>query len=119
MNRSVTQSLQEVDVVLLVVEALKFDELDAALQRLLPAKVPVVLAINKIDRLGDKNALLPFIRDLSERFQLNAIVPVVGGERRADRRTGAGGGAACCRNSRRCTAKTRSPTRASAFWPPN
>jgi GTP-binding protein Era len=76
MNRSVTQSLQEVDVVLWVIEALKFDELDAALQRLLPAKVPVVLAINKVDRLGDKNALLPFIRDLSERFQLNAIVPV-------------------------------------------
>jgi GTP-binding protein Era len=76
MNRSVTQSLQEVDVVLWVIEALKFDELDAALQRLLPATVPVVLAINKVDRLGDKNALLPFIRDLSERFQLNAIVPV-------------------------------------------
>jgi GTP-binding protein Era len=76
MNRSVTQSLQEVDVVLWVIEALKFDELDAALQRLLPGKVPVVLAINKIDRLGDKNALLPFIRDLSERFPLNAIVPV-------------------------------------------
>jgi GTP-binding protein Era len=76
MNRSVTQSLQEVDVVLWVIEALKFDELDAALQRLLPGNVPVVLAINKVDRLEDKNALLPFIRELSERFQLNAIVPV-------------------------------------------
>jgi len=76
MNRSVTQSLQEVDVVLWVIEALKFDELDAALQRLLPGNVPVVLAINKVDRLEDKNALLPFIRELSERFQFNAIVPV-------------------------------------------
>jgi len=76
MNRSVTQSLQEVDVVLWVIEALKFDDLDAALQRLLPDTVPVVLAINKVDRLDDKNALLPFIRDLNERFQLNAIVPV-------------------------------------------
>ena len=76
MNRSVTQSLQEVDVVLWVIEALKFDELDAALQRLLPGTVPVVLAINKVDRLDDKNALLPFIKDLSERFQLSAIVPV-------------------------------------------
>ena len=76
MNRSVTQSLQEVDVVLWVIEALKFDELDAALQRLLPGNVPVVLAINKVDRLADKNALLPFIRELSERFQFNAIVPV-------------------------------------------
>jgi GTP-binding protein Era len=76
MNRSVTQSLQEVDVVLWVIEALKFDDLDTALQRLLPPAVPVVLAINKVDRLDDKNKLLPFIRELSERFQLNAIVPV-------------------------------------------
>lgn len=76
MNRSVTQSLQQVDVVLWVIEALKFNELDAALQRLLPDAVPVVLAVNKVDRLADKNAMLPFIADLSQRFSLKAIVPV-------------------------------------------
>jgi GTP-binding protein Era len=76
MNRSVTQSLQQVDVVLWVIEALKFNELDAALQRQLPEAVPVVLAVNKVDRLSDKNAMLPFIADLSQRFSLKAIVPV-------------------------------------------
>ncbi|MFN7085543.1 MAG: GTPase Era [Burkholderiales bacterium] len=76
MNRSVTRSLQEVDVVLWVIEALKFDERDAALQKLLPRQVPVVLAINKVDRLEDKNALLPFIREISEKFTLHAIVPI-------------------------------------------
>lgn len=76
MNRSVTQSLQQVDVVLWVIEALKFNELDAALQRQLPEAVPVVLAINKVDRLTDKNAMLPFIMDLSQRFSVHAIVPV-------------------------------------------
>jgi len=76
MNRSVTQSLQQVDVVLWVIEALKFNELDAALQRQLPDAVPVVLAVNKVDRLADKNAMLPFIADLSQRFSLKAIVPV-------------------------------------------
>jgi len=76
MNRSVTQSLQEVDVVLWVIEALKFNELDAALQRLLPENVPVVLVINKIDRLDDKNMLLPFVKELSERRELSAIVPL-------------------------------------------
>ena len=76
MNRSVTQSLQQVDVVLWVIEALKFNELDAALQRQFPDAVPVVLAVNKVDRLADKNAMLPFIADLSQRFSLKALVPV-------------------------------------------
>ncbi len=76
MNRSVTQSLQQVDVVLWVIEALKFNELDTVLQRQLPDSVPVVLAVNKVDRLADKNAMLPFIADLDQRFSLKAIVPV-------------------------------------------
>ena len=76
MNRSVTQSLQEVDVVIWVIEALKFNELDAALQKLLPENVPVVLVINKVDRLDNKNLLLPFVKELSERRELSAIVPL-------------------------------------------
>ncbi len=76
MNRSVTQSLQEVDVVLWVIEALKFSKLDAELQKLLPKNVPLVLAINKVDRLDDKNLLLPFVKKISERCELSAIVPL-------------------------------------------
>ena len=76
MNRSVTQSLQEVDVVLWVIEALKFGKLDAELQKLLPKNVPLVLAINKVDRLDDKNLLLPFVKEISERRELSAIVPL-------------------------------------------
>lgn len=76
MNRSVTQSLQGVDVVIWVIEALKFNDLDAALQKLLPVTVPVVLVINKVDRLDDKNLLLPFVKELSERRELSAIVPL-------------------------------------------
>jgi GTP-binding protein Era len=76
MNRSVTQSLQGVDVVLWVIEALKFSELDARLHKLVPRGVPVVLVINKTDRLDDKNALLPFIKELDGQFEFQAIVPV-------------------------------------------
>ena len=76
MNRSVTQSLQHIDVVLWVIEALKCSELDAALCKLLPRTVPVVLAINKIDLLADRAVLLPFIRTLDERFRPDAIVPL-------------------------------------------
>jgi GTPase len=76
MNRSVTQSLHGVDVVLWVVEALKFGEPDARLHKLVPSGVPVVLVISKVDRLDDKNALLPFIKELDGQFEFHAIVPV-------------------------------------------
>jgi GTP-binding protein Era len=38
--------------------------------------VPVVLAMNKIDRLKDKRSLLPFTQQMSERHALAAIVPI-------------------------------------------
>lgn len=76
MSRSVTRSLHEVDVVLLVLEAPKLDDRDAALLRLLPAGKPLVVAVNKIDRLRDKTRLLPFIRQLHDRSGGAAIVPV-------------------------------------------
>jgi GTPase len=76
MNRSVRQALDEVDVVLWVIEALKFDERDEALLKLMPEKVPVVLAINKIDRVKNKNELLPFMGAMSARGSFSAIVPV-------------------------------------------
>ena len=61
MNRSVTTGLQEADVIVWVVEALKFSRADEAVARLLPQNVPVVLAISKIDLVRDKKQLLPFM----------------------------------------------------------
>ena len=76
MNRTVRQALQEVDVVTWVVEATKIDERDEALLKLLPTAVPVVLAINKIDRVKDRRLLLPLIDQLSRRHDFAAVVPV-------------------------------------------
>ena len=76
MNRSVRQALEEVDAVVWVIEAGRFDARDEALLKLMPAKVPVVLAMNKVDRVKDKRALLPFTQKMSERFAFAAIVPV-------------------------------------------
>lgn len=76
MNRSVNQALQEVDAVIWVIEAGKWDARDEALLKVMPDKVPVVLAMNKTDRVKDKRALLPFVREMSERHQFAAIVPV-------------------------------------------
>jgi GTPase len=76
MNRGVTGSLQAVDVILWVVEALKFDARDAELGGLLPGEVPLVLAVSKIDRLRDKHRLLPFMKELHDRFSRSTIVPL-------------------------------------------
>ncbi len=76
MNRGVTQALADVDVVVLVIEAGHFDAQDKAVLRLLPPDKPVVLAVNKVDQLKDKAALLPMLASLSPEFPFAAIVPV-------------------------------------------
>jgi GTP-binding protein Era len=76
MNRGVTQALADVDVVLFVVEAGRFDEKDKTVIRLLPADRPVIIVVNKIDQLKDKTQLLPFMAELAKERDFAAIIPV-------------------------------------------
>ncbi|TXI26684.1 MAG: GTPase Era [Nitrosomonas oligotropha] len=76
MNRVVTQSVQDVDVILFVIEALRFDQRDLAALKILPEHVPVILVINKIDRLADKNRLLPFLKEVGSAFKFADVIPV-------------------------------------------
>jgi GTP-binding protein Era len=76
MNRAVKESIADVDVVMLVVEALRFGADDEAVLRLLPAGRPVILVINKIDRLRERPRLLPFIKQMAGVHAFAEIVPV-------------------------------------------
>lgn len=76
MNRGVTQALADVDVVVLVVDADHFDAKDKAVIQLLVPDRPVILAVNKIDRLKDRSRLLPLLANLAGQFPFAAIVPV-------------------------------------------
>lgn len=76
MNRVVTQSMQDVDVILFVIEAMHFDQRDLTALKILPKNVPVILVINKIDKLADKNQLLPFLSKMSNAFEFATIIPV-------------------------------------------
>lgn len=76
MNRSVAATLQEADVVVWMVEALRYDGRDEQVARLLPEQASVVVAINKSDAVRDKKALLPFIEKLAVIRPFEAIVPV-------------------------------------------
>ena len=76
MNRSVTSTFDDVDVILLVVEAGRWGAGETGIVPMLPAGTPVVLVINKIDRLADKAELLPFIARVSTLHEFSEIVPL-------------------------------------------
>lgn len=76
MNRSVTQTLADVDVVLFLIEAGRFSADDREVMKCLPEGQPVMLVINKIDRLADKSKLLPFIEGMAKEFPFSEILPV-------------------------------------------
>ncbi|MBD9368740.1 GTPase Era [Xanthomonas sp. XNM01] len=77
MNRAARGALEDVDVGLMVVEAGRWDEEDTlAFNVLKDAGIPVVLAINKIDRLKDKTALLPFLAQVSDGREFAGIHPL-------------------------------------------
>jgi GTP-binding protein Era len=76
MNRSITQALADVDVILVVTEAGRIGREDRQVFDLLPAGRPAVLAVNKIDRLADKKLLLPLLAQLQAERTFSDIVPV-------------------------------------------
>jgi GTPase len=77
MNRSATASLDDADVIVFVVEALRWtDEDDRVLARVKRAGRPTVLAINKVDRAKPKEKLLPYVEALSKRHEFAAVVPM-------------------------------------------
>ena len=76
LNRVVTSSLRNVNVVLFVIEARNFDERDRQVMNLLPKNMPVLLVINKVDSMENKSELLPFIQEIAKEREFTAIVPV-------------------------------------------
>ena len=76
MNRTVSDSIGGVDIVLFVIEAMKFGREDRKLLPLLPKDIPVLLIVNKVDKLADKAVLLPFLAETSKAFAFSEIVPV-------------------------------------------
>ncbi|MFT4046502.1 MAG: GTPase Era [Solimonas sp.] len=77
MNEQAQASLHDVDLVVFVVEAGRWTDEDAAvLQRLEGLPVPVGLVVNKIDRVADKEALLPELQKLTAMLPYAFVVPL-------------------------------------------
>ena len=66
MNRAARGAVEGVDAAALVIEAGRWTEEDAlAYGALHSAGVPVVLVVNKVDKMPDKTGLLPFIAEVT------------------------------------------------------
>lgn len=78
MNRAAASSIDDVDVVLFVVDGLNWTEEDKqVLSRLKnQANAPVLLVLNKVDKLADKATLLPHIEQLSEQYEFTKVLPI-------------------------------------------
>ncbi len=76
MNKTVIDALHSTDVVLFLLEGTHFDERDRKVLQLLPTDLPVILVLNKLDLVKQKDSLLPFMATMNELFKFAAIVPV-------------------------------------------
>lgn len=77
LNRAARAALADADLVLFLVEALRWTEEDAlALRAVAQAGVPAIAVINKVDQLADKTALLPYLEQVAGRHAFAALVPV-------------------------------------------
>ena len=76
LNKTVSNTLTSSDVILFLVEAGTFGPADEQVLNLLPKNVPVVLVINKADRVKDKAVLMPFAQKIAALRDFTAVVPV-------------------------------------------
>lgn len=77
MNRAATSSLENVELILFVVDVHRWtDEDENVLKRVKAQGTPVVLVVNKIDQIKDKEELLPLLQELSSKMDFAAVIPL-------------------------------------------
>lgn len=77
MNRTANSVIEDVQVVIFVVEAPKWtDEDEMVLSALKNIPAPVILAINKVDRLAKKDELLPYLQSVKDKLGFAEVVPI-------------------------------------------
>jgi GTP-binding protein Era len=77
MNQSVSTAIKDVDVVVFVVDKLQwFAEDDLVANRLRNIDIPVIIAVNKIDQIENKDILLPHLQRLLEILKVAEVVPI-------------------------------------------
>ena len=79
MNRAALMSLHDADVNLFMIEAMRWiDEDQRILDQLVERGRPILLGVNKVDRVTPRERLLPYIEELSRRAHFAEVVPLSG-----------------------------------------
>lgn len=77
MNRAATTAVKDVDLILMMIDRTRWtDEDDLVLETVKQQRAPVVLVVNKVDFINDKETLLPYLQKLSERHAFDQIIPI-------------------------------------------
>ncbi|TWI58790.1 GTP-binding protein Era [Pseudomonas duriflava] len=77
MNKTASAALKDVDVIIFVVDRTRWtEEDDMVLDRLKHLSNPIIVAVNKTDRLEDKSELLPQLKWLAEQLPAAEIIPI-------------------------------------------
>jgi len=76
LNRAVQGAVQDVDLVLFVAEAGRFNQADAKVLELLEAGIPAVLVANKLDQVRQRAELAPWLQQMQQRHPFAQFMPM-------------------------------------------
>lgn len=77
MNRAASSALGDVEIVLFVVEAMKWYEDDEmVLTKIKRSNKPCVLLVNKVDTVKNKEELMPYLGEISQKHNFDQIIPI-------------------------------------------
>ncbi len=77
MNRAATSALVDVDVVVFVVDQTNWTTADEmVLQKLESLKCPVILALNKVDKIENRDSLLPHLSMVAKKRNFSDVIPL-------------------------------------------
>jgi GTP-binding protein Era len=77
MNKAAASTILDVELIIFVVEGTRWtDDDQMVLNRLIAAKKPVLLVVNKVDLYKDKEDLLPHLQWLGSQLEFQQIIPL-------------------------------------------
>jgi GTP-binding protein Era len=77
LNRTAETTLLGVDIIVWLIDGLSWHEYDEVIfKKLEQASLPVILAVNKVDKVKDKDAILAFFAAAQHRFPFEHLIPI-------------------------------------------
>jgi len=77
LNKAAKSIVPDMHVILFVIEALRWtDDDEIVLNTLSQAECPIILTVNKVDKIKDKDELLPFLQSVAQKANFAEVLPV-------------------------------------------